>query len=314
MPPDRHATIGAEIRGVNEEDGLSGLTVGGVRRIWSLCSLVLLLAATAAEDPARAGTSTPWIQGYNSQVRLIAGGAAKPHGGAGLLAGVEIRLAPGWKTYWRMPGDAGGVPPHFDWSGSGNLASARVLYPAPHRLKDAAGDSVGYTGTVLFPIEITASDPSRPVELRLALDYGICREICVPAQASLDISIPPEGGGTTGVPSEIAAALASVPRSGTATRPQDPRLGKIEAELTGAEPKLTLEVAFPAGASSGDAFVEAPEGLFLALPARAGERDGTVRFVVDLSQGVEPAELKGTTLVITAVSDAGQSETSWTVK
>ena len=36
----------------------------------------------------------------------------------GCGAGVEIRLDPGWKTYWRYPGDSG-VPPALDFAGSG---------------------------------------------------------------------------------------------------------------------------------------------------------------------------------------------------
>ena len=46
------------------------------------------------------------------------------------LAAVEIRLAPGWHTYWRVPGDAG-IPPSFDWSGSSNLASVAYEWPRP---------------------------------------------------------------------------------------------------------------------------------------------------------------------------------------
>ena len=33
-----------------------------------------------------------------------------------MRAGIEIRLKPGWHTYWRYPGDAG-VPPRFDFAG-----------------------------------------------------------------------------------------------------------------------------------------------------------------------------------------------------
>ena len=56
-----------------------------------------------------------------------------------LRAGIEIKLQPGWKTYWRYPGDSG-VPPRFDFSGSENLKTAKVLYPAPHLFTDEAGN------------------------------------------------------------------------------------------------------------------------------------------------------------------------------
>ncbi len=64
-------------------------------------------------------------------MRLVAGSA----GGAdrtSLRAGIELRLATGWKTYWRYPGDSG-VPPRFDFSKSTNVKSVTVRWPAPHR-------------------------------------------------------------------------------------------------------------------------------------------------------------------------------------
>ena len=46
------------------------------------------------------------------------------------IAALQITLAPGWKTYWRQPGDTG-IPPRFDFSGSENLTILDVIYPAP---------------------------------------------------------------------------------------------------------------------------------------------------------------------------------------
>ena len=46
--------------------------------------------------------------------------------------GLDIRLKPGWKTYWRSPGDAG-LAPQLDWSGSTNLAETTIAWPAPRR-------------------------------------------------------------------------------------------------------------------------------------------------------------------------------------
>ena len=87
--------------------------------------------------PARAADASPWAEDTRSAVRLIAG--ANKNGEAPLRAGIEIKLQPGWKTYWRYPGDSG-VPPRFDFSGSENLKAAKVLYPAPHLFTDEAGN------------------------------------------------------------------------------------------------------------------------------------------------------------------------------
>ena len=106
----------------------------------------------------------------NARVRLVAGAPATKSAKA-YLAGIELTLADGWKTYWRMPGDAG-VPPAFDWSGSTNVASVKVLYPAPHRMHEAGAETVGYKTSVVFPVEVVPKDPAQPIDLALVMELG----------------------------------------------------------------------------------------------------------------------------------------------
>lgn len=268
-----------------------------------------ILAACSA-PLAAAPVATPWAEGHGSKARLLAG-TVESDQSPQVYAGVEVSMSQGWKTYWRMPGDSGGLPPHFDWSGSVNLQSAKVLYPAPRRFKDAAGDSVGYVGSVLFPVEIRPKDATKPVELRLSFEYGICREICVPAQAKLTLPIP-AGGAATSSP-EIASALATVPRPSTGQQPQAPTLRSSEAHLQGDRPRLVLEAVFPGAAATGDLFIEAPDGIYVPLPARTANQGDSVRFEVDLSDA-EPQALRGKTVIVTMVSETGQSEARWTIK
>ena len=79
------------------------------------------LGIALASPHARAADASAWDGDTRSAVRLISG----IPDGASLRAGVEIRLAPGWKTYWRYPGDSG-MPPHFDFSQSSNVKSATL--------------------------------------------------------------------------------------------------------------------------------------------------------------------------------------------
>src|ERR1051325_831663 len=105
---------------------------------------VNLVATVAMVAPARAADASAWDGDQRAAGRLIAGprrgngAAAIPH------AGVEIHLAAGWKTYWRYPGDAG-VPPRFDFSGSRNVKSVAVRWPAPQRLSGRSGNLNGKT-------------------------------------------------------------------------------------------------------------------------------------------------------------------------
>ena len=103
--------------------------------------------------PARAGDASPWVADLHSSLRLIAGGKA---GTEALRAGIEIKVAPGWHTYWRYPGDSG-VPPRFSFSGSDNVAAVKVSYPAPHAITDETGTTIGYSDNVDFSVARRAS-------------------------------------------------------------------------------------------------------------------------------------------------------------
>ncbi len=277
------------------------------RRNQLLSAAALLLASTL---PAVAqGVATPWVDGYNSKTRLLAAtfDTAKPM----VNAGIEISMAPGWKTYWRNPGDAGGVPPHVDWAASTNVAAVKLLFPAPIRLKDASGDSIGYKSSVVFPLEVTPKDASQPVDLKLALEFGVCREICIPAEAKLNLSVPVSGnvGRDRAVFETLMATHAAVPRKAADRRPTDPELKSVTATLTGDKPNIVIEAAFPGGTTGADLFLEASDGVFVPMPAAKAQITGTIaRFTVDLSTGVEPRELKGRTLTLTFVSQTGASE------
>ena len=108
--------------------------------------VALLLAG-----PARAADASPWVEDNYSGIRLIAG--ANKGGAESLRAGIEIKMLPGWHTYWRYPGDFG-VPPRFSFAGSDNVASVKVLYPAPHAFTDETGTTIGYKDNVILPLRV----------------------------------------------------------------------------------------------------------------------------------------------------------------
>ena len=272
-----------------------------------LALVLLAFSATVAWGQAAEPVSSDWFQGFNNKARLLAGHAVRD-GKEGLYAGVEIEMPNGWDTYWRSPGDAGGVAPEFDWKGSDNLASADVLYPAPSRLHTKAGDVVGYTDNVLFPISVTPKDAGKPVTLHGVIAYGVCKDICVPAEVTLQITIPPEVGASE----TLRDVLGRVPR--VDARPGiDPSLATWRLDQTTGKPKLVLNVATtsPAGV---DAFVYAPGGVYVPLPKRVADAAGKAVFEVDLSDGVDIKDLKGKPLTVTTIDGKGQAETTITLE
>jgi DsbC/DsbD-like thiol-disulfide interchange protein len=138
-----------------------------------ICLIFMLLAAGGAQAQATVALLPGW---------------AEP--GGGRVAGLAIRLAPGWKTYWRSPGE-GGLPPVFDWSSSRNLRSVAVEWPAPTVDETYGMISLVYAADVVLPLVVVAEDPALPVSLVLSLSFGVCADICVPAQADVSLDLPP---------------------------------------------------------------------------------------------------------------------------
>lgn len=124
------------------------------------------------------------------------------------MAAIRLTLADGWKTYWRAPGD-GGLPTTLQWSNSDNLDALRILWPRPDVFEDGRMRSLGYTGEVVLPIELTPNKDG-DITLDARLNFGVCKEVCVPAAVDLQhVMTDHQTGGVT----QIRAALGTAPTS-----------------------------------------------------------------------------------------------------
>src|SRR5689334_24757656 len=136
-------------------------------------AFIVALCAPCWLTVARAQDASPWQRDGHSALRLLAGSRS----GTVLLGGVALQLQPGWKTYWRSPGDSG-VPPRFDFSKSENIDSVTVLWPAPRKFDDGAGGhSLGYHDQFVLPLRIVAKSADKPVTLRADIDYAVCEKL-----------------------------------------------------------------------------------------------------------------------------------------
>lgn len=251
--------------------------------------------------------SSGWQKSYASRARLIAGVTLNAQNEAQVLAGVHIEMKTKWKTYWRQPGDAGGVPPTFDWGRSKNLKDVEVLYPAPERLVSEYGENIGYHSSVVLPVKFSRIDPSKPVTLNATFSYGVCDDICVPAKVELSLVIP--ASVSRPAPGVLRKAFLSVPRLGVQIKPTDPRVTSATIVKTEGEVKLVIDVEYSKGDTLVDVFVEGPSKVFLPMTkADKTLSEGTKRFVIDLESDIDLATLRGQKLRVTAVSDSGHSE------
>lgn len=118
------------------------------------------------------------------------------------MVALHLRMAQGWKTYWRIPGEAG-IAPRFDWSASQNLAEVRVHWPQPEVFDQSGFRSIGYHDELILPLELVPERGGVPVVLDGALAIGVCDAVCVPA----DLRVQAVLRGTGAPDARISRAL-----------------------------------------------------------------------------------------------------------
>ena len=241
-----------------------------------------LIALAPLSSPATSA-ATDWAEQDGARIRLV---AAEPAPDATeIRAALVVELKPGWKTYWRDPGDAG-VPPQFTLGDAENIASARLDYPAPERFAEGTSNSNGYEAPVAFPLTLTLKVPGAPNVVKASAFLGICEDICVPVQLDFALEVPAAAAST---PDQalVQAAFDALPKPASAA------FGL--ANLAYQPDALDVEIAAPLSDSPPELFVAADRFQFGApkLVATANEK---TRFSVPIlfapkDARIEDAEL-----------------------
>ncbi|MBL6934374.1 MAG: thioredoxin family protein [Alphaproteobacteria bacterium] len=240
-------------------------------------------AAQGSQDPQSSLAASPWAEVEESKVRLVAAVTATGEEDS-ISLGLEFRMEPGWKTYWRSPGDAG-LPPQVDWSGSANLAAAELFWPAPRRYSAYGLETVGYEKEVLLPVTARLQQPGRALSLNARVDYLTCKEICIPRRADLTLDLAAGAAAPTSFATLIAryAALVPGPHEGG-------ELAVERVEALGAGDKTRLRITARSGTPFGDldAFVEGPPGFWAGRAKLRSLAGGRVA-VLTMAAGMGPA-------------------------
>jgi DsbC/DsbD-like thiol-disulfide interchange protein len=211
----------------------------------ALFALATLTSISSME--AKAQDASPWQKGTHAAVRLLAGSRSGPV----LLGGVAVQLDPGWKTYWRTSGDSG-VPPRFDFSKSENVEAVTVLWPAPTKFDDGAGGfSLGYHDQVVLPLRIVPKINDKPVTLRANINYAVCEKICIPVEASTELTFASVASTEDSV---LFAALDTVPKPASVGDPNPLTIRDVKRE---GKSTVLIDVLSP-DARTVNLFVEGP--------------------------------------------------------
>ncbi|RZN10094.1 cytochrome C biogenesis protein [Bradyrhizobium genosp. SA-3] len=205
------------------------------------------LLASSLAVAARADDASPWQRDGHSAVRLVAGSRS----GAVLLGGIAFQLQPGWKTYWRTPGDSG-VPPRFDFSKSDNVEAVTIMWPAPLKFDDGAGGhSIGYRDQIVLPLRIVAKAADKPVTLRAEINYAVCEKLCIPVEARAELGF---NSVASTEDANLRAALDTVPKPANIGDPNPLTIRDVKRDGN----KVVVDVVAPADARSVNLLVEGP--------------------------------------------------------
>ena len=221
---------------------------------WVLCMLIWL--GSLPGDRADAASSET-VTTEAASVRLITAEDGVAPGAQSLSAGLSVTLGDGWKTYWRSPGEVG-LAPEIDWTGSENVASAEILWPAPSRFRAFDIENYGYAEAVTFPVRIVLEDPGAPVRLRASVLLLVCSDICIPLTADLALDVLPGGGVDAIAADEIALWSSRVPPEVAS------EALSVRAAITAGA--LTVSATRDAGWLAPDIFPELVDGVTFGAP------------------------------------------------
>jgi len=121
---------------------------------------------------------------------VLSVGTAKP--GDTIWAGVDLKMEPGWHTYWKNPGDAG-MATKIQWQLPPGISAGDIQWPLPDKFPPVEVTTYGYENEtmLLAPLTVASNVPPGPVELRANVSWLECKDVCIPAsqdvEATLDI-------------------------------------------------------------------------------------------------------------------------------
>lgn len=214
--------------------------------------------------------SSEWITSPGGAMRLV---ASQPEPDGSIPAVLEIRLEPGWKTYWRDPG-ASGIPPQVTLDPAGGIELEAIRFPAPKTFGDGPERYAGYDAPVALPLMLKRVTDQKDLTIRASVFLGICEDICIPVQGKLELSLK---GGAFDNPldrARIDTAIASLPEAPS----DDFKVANASLDASAGVIHLDLRLPEEAGDARPDVFLAGPSGLFFGKPA-VGAGSGTSRRV-----------------------------------
>jgi suppressor for copper-sensitivity B len=269
-----------------------------LRRLIARMALFVVFCIAAASPSVATGLHSNWVgDPAIGEARLISSVTATGDLQALPLA-LEFRLAPGWKIYWRTPGEAG-LPPTIDLLADGDAVISQIKWPVPKRFNAFGFDNFGYESAVVLPLQVSGHRLGSSVQLRGQIEALVCADICVPLGGSVALTMPAGPASPTVDSRAIAQATALVPRQ-AAGNP----LFAVERVWQAAD---ALHMQFAAALAIDDVFIEGVAGVAFKKPRMNGN-DAVI--AIETST---PLDLVGRDITATIIAGEQFAEQSFTI-
>lgn len=149
------------------------------------------------------------------EVSLVSERSAIAPGQTFMVAFVQ-RIQPGWHTYWLNPGDSG-EPTRIEWTLPKGFTAGGIIWPVPDRIPVGPLANYGFPGEVRLLTPITVPKNAKlgtEARVTAAASWLVCKDVCVPEEAAVAITIPiaAESATDEGARALIAAALDDAPK------------------------------------------------------------------------------------------------------
>jgi thiol:disulfide interchange protein/DsbC/DsbD-like thiol-disulfide interchange protein len=209
ISPDLRQTRGRSVRMRAPIMATLAVRMLAVRTLAASALAICMLTLGSFVLPALALESPPVTSKRSTATFITESDSVAP--GGHVRIGLRLRLAPGWHTYWRNPGEAG-VPVELAPSLSSGATAGPIEWPAPSRISEGDITTYGYSGEVILPVAVTLDPGVSGVSGDLSAHWLVCKDICIPEEASFRIEIP-SGPGTPSAQAPLFRAHdRSVPR------------------------------------------------------------------------------------------------------
>jgi DsbC/DsbD-like thiol-disulfide interchange protein len=265
-------------------------------------ALGLFLTAIAglliASGDARA-VSSDWTETEGGRIRLT---ALSPSDDGVIRAILDVDLLPGWKTYWRDPGDSG-VPPSINFEGSTNIRQSRLDFPAPERIDDGYSIWAGYTYPVAFPVTLTQVSPGEMTIVEAQVFLGICKSICIPFQTSFSLAIDPDRQPNSYEVRLVERAHSDIPE------PPGNGFEVVEASISDQADALMFSIAHPQADGEVELFLTGPSGWYFDIPEQVETANAIATIRVPIIDAPEGDGLSGRSVRVLVKSADRSMET-----